>query len=218
MDYGAGMPLDSKVFEAMKPYFMENYGNPSSSHSAGNRAQEALATSRKQVANLVAADKPKEIIFTSGGTESNNLAIKGAVYRNKKKGNHIITSAIEHRSVMNICRFLQRDGFEVTYLPVDKQGIINLGKLEEAMTEKTVLISIMYGNGEIGTIQPIKEIGKLAQEKDVIFHVDAVAAAGKVPINVKNENINLLSLSSNDMYGPKGVGALYIKTGNGQSS
>lgn len=213
MDYGAGMPLDSKVFQAMKPYFVENYGNPSSSHSAGNRAQEALATSRKQVANLVAADKPKEIIFTSGGTESNNLAIKGAVYRNKKKGNHIIASAIEHRSVMNICRFLQRDGFEVTYFPVDKQGIVDLGKLEEAMTEKTVLISIMYGNGEIGTIQPIKEIGKLAQENDVIFHVDAVAAAGKVPINVKNENINLLSISSNDLYGPKGVGALYIKTG-----
>jgi cysteine desulfurase len=213
MDHGAGMPLDSKIFEAMKPYFMENYGNSSSSHSSGNVARNAMESAREKVARLVAAEKPQEVIFTSGGTESNNLAIKGAAYRNRKKGNHIITTAIEHISVINICKYLQKQGFEVTYVPVDKQGMVDIEKLEEAINDKTVLISVMYANGEIGTIQPIREIGKLAQENEVIFHVDAVAAAGQVPINVKEENIDLLSLSSNDLYGPKGVGALYIKAG-----
>jgi cysteine desulfurase len=207
------MPLNSRVFEAMKPYFMENYGNPSSSHSFGNSARNAIATSREKVAQLVAAEKPLEVIFTSGGTESNNLAIKGIAYRNREKGNHIIATAIEHISVMNICKFLQKQGFEVTYVPVDEQGVVDIEKLEAAINDRTILISVMYANGEIGTIQPIREIGKLAQENNVIFHVDAVAAAGKVPINVKEENIDLLSLSSNDMYGPKGVGALYIKMG-----
>jgi cysteine desulfurase len=213
MDHGAGMPLDSSVFEAMKPYFMENYGNPSSSHSFGNSARNAIAASREKVAQLVAAEKPQEVIFTSGGTESNNLAIKGVAYRNREKGNHIITTAIEHVSVINICKFLQKQGFEVSYVPVDKQGVVDLEKLEAAINDRTVLISVMYANGEIGTIQPIKEIGKVAHENQVYFHVDAVAAAGKVPINVKEENIDLLSISSNDMYGPKGVGALYIKKG-----
>jgi len=213
MDHGAGMPLDSRVFEAMKPYFRENYGNPSSSHSFGNSARNAMESAREKVALLVAAEKPQEVIFTSGGTESNNLAIKGVAYRNRDKGNHIITTAIEHISVINICKFLQKQGFEVTYIPVDKQGVVDLEKLEEAINDRTILISVMYSNGEIGTIQPIREIGKLAQENSIVFHVDAVAAAGKVPINVKEENIDLLSLSSNDMYGPKGVGALYIKMG-----
>jgi len=213
MDHGAGVPLNSRVFEAMKPYFMENYGNPSSSHSFGNSARNAIAASREKVAQLVTAEKSQEVIFTSGGTESNNLAIKGVAYRNREKGNHIITTAIEHISVINICKFLQKQGFEVSYVPVDKQGVVDLEKLEAAINDKTILISVMYANGEIGTIQPISEIGKLAQENNVIFHVDAVAAAGKVPINVKEENIDLLSISSNDMYGPKGVGALYIKTG-----
>jgi len=213
MDHGAGMPLDSRVFEAMKPYFMEYYGNPSSSYSSGNIAKEALAASREKVAQLVAAENSREIIFTSGGTESNNLAIKGVAYRNREKGNHIITTAIEHISVINICKFLQKQGFEVTYVPVDKQGVVDLEKVKAAIKDKTILISVMYANGEIGTIQPIREIGKLAQENSIIFHVDAVAAAGKVPINVKEENIDLLSISSNDMYGPKGVGALYIKKG-----
>ncbi len=213
MDHGAGMPLDSRVFEAMKPYFMEYYGNPSSSHSSGNSAKEALAASREKVAQLVAAENSREIIFTSGGTESNNLAIKGVAYRNREKGNHIITTAIEHISVINICKFLQKQGFEVTYVPVDKQGVVDLEKVKAAIKDKTILISVMYANGEIGTIQPIREIGKLAQENSIIFHVDAVAAAGKVPINVKEENVDLLSISSNDMYGPKGVGALYIKKG-----
>jgi len=213
MDNGAGMPLDPKVFEAMKPYFFEDYGNPSSSHSSGNRVKEALAESREKVAQLLSAEKAQEIIFTSGGTESNNLALKGAVYRNLKKGNQIITTSIEHISLINICKFLQKHGYDITYIPVNKQGVVDLEKLEDAITEKTILISVMYANGEIGTIQPIKEIGKLTLENDIIFHVDAVAAAGKVPINVKEENIDLLSISSNDMYGPKGVGALYIKKG-----
>jgi len=213
MDHGAGMPLDSRVFEAMKPYFGENYGNPSSSHSSGNVARNAVESARENVARLVAAEKPQEVIFTSGGTESNNLAIKGFVYRNRKKGNHIVTTAIEHMSVINVCKFLQKQGFEVTYVPVDKQGIVDLEKLEDAINDKTILISVMYANGEIGTVQPIREIGKLAQENSIGFHVDAVAAAGQVPINVKDENIDLLSISSNDMYGPKGVGALYIKSG-----
>ncbi len=213
LDHGAGMPLDPKVFEAMKPYFMEKYGNPSSAHSFGNIAKAALAASRENVAHLVGAEKPKEVIFTSGGTESNNLAIKGVALRNKSKGNHIITTAVEHISVVNICKFLQKQGFEVSYVPVDKQGVVDLKKLEEAINDKTILISVIYANGEIGTIQPIREIGKLVHDNQVTFHVDAVAAAGKVPINVKEENIDLLSISSNDMYGPKGVGALYIKTG-----
>jgi cysteine desulfurase len=213
MDHGAGMPLDTKVFEAMKPYFFENYGNPSSAHSYGNSAKAALAASREKVAALAGAEKPQEIVFTSGGTESNNLAIKGAALRNKGKGNHIITSAIEHISVINICKYLQKQGFEVTYVPVDKEGVVDLEKLKESVNDKTSLISVQYGNGEIGTIQPIKEIGEIAQENNITFHVDAVAAAGQVPINVQEENIDLLSLSSNDMYGPKGVGALYIKRG-----
>jgi cysteine desulfurase len=213
MDHGAGTPLDSRVLGAMKPYFRENYGNPSSAHSFGNVARNALESAREKVAQLVAAEKPQEVIFTSGGTESNNLAIGGFAYRNREKGNHIITTAIEHISVINICRHLQKQGLEVTYVPVDKQGVVDLEKLEDAINNRTVLISVMYANGEIGTIQPIREIGKLAQENKVAFHVDAVAAAGKVPINVKEEDIDLLSISSNDMYGPKGVGALYIRKG-----
>jgi cysteine desulfurase len=213
MDHGAGMPLDPRILEAMRPYFLNDYGNPSSSHSYGNSAKEALAASREKVAQLIAAEKPREIIFTSGGTESNNLAIKGFALRNRAKGDHIITTAIEHISVINICKYLQKQGYEVTYVPVDKQGVVDVEKIEEEITDKTILISVMYANGEIGTIQPISEIGKLAQENNVLFHVDAVAAAGKIPINVKEENIGLLSISSNDMYGPKGVGALYIKRG-----
>jgi len=213
VDHGAGMPLDSRVLEAMKPYFLADYGNPSSSHSYGNSAKEALAASREKVARLVAAEKSRDVIFTSGGTESNNLALKGVAFRNREKGNHIITTAIEHMSVINVCKYLQKQGFEVTYVPVDTQGVVDVEKLKAAITDKTILISVMYANGEIGTIQPIREIGKLARENSVLFHVDAVAAAGKVPINVKEENIDLLSVSSNDMYGPKGVGALYIKQG-----
>jgi cysteine desulfurase len=213
LDNGAGMPLDSRVFEVMKPYFFSDYGNASSAHSFGNSAKAALSNAREQVVALVGAEKAQEIVFTSGGTESNNLALKGFALRNKAKGNHIITTAVEHISLVNICKYLQKQGFEVTYIPVDKYGVVDLEKLEAAITDKTILISTIYANGEIGTIQPIPEIGKIANEHNITFHVDAVAAAGKVPINVKDEHIDLLSLSSNDMYGPKGVGALYIKRG-----
>jgi len=213
MDHVAGMPLDPRVFEAMKPYFIENYGNPSSSHSFGANARNALTEAREKVARLIGAEKPEEVIFTSGGTESNNLAIMGVAYRNKDKGNHIITATTEHMSVINICKHLQKQGFEITYVPVDKQGMVNPEKLKDEITDKTILISVMYANGEIGTIQPIREIGKIAHENQTYFHVDAVAAAGKVPINVEEKNIDLLSISSNDIYGPKGVGALYIKRG-----
>ncbi len=213
MDHAAGMPVDPRVLEAMKPYFTENYGNPSSSHSFGANARNVLMESREKVARLIGAEKPEEVIFTSGGTDSNNLAIKGVAYRNKEKGNHIITTTIEHMSVLNICKYLQKQGFEITYMPVDKQGMVDPEKLKDEITDKTILISVMYANSEIGTIQPIREIGKIARENQIYFHVDAVAAAGKVPINVKEENIDLMSISSNDMYGPKGMGTLYIKSG-----
>jgi len=213
MDHAAGMPVDPRIFEAMKPYFIENYGNPSSSHSFGASARNALMESREKVARLIGAEKPDEIIFTSGGTESNNLAIEGVAYRNKDKGNHIITSTIEHISVINICKHLQKQGFEITYIPVDKQGIVDPQRLKDKITDRTILISVMYANGEIGTIQPVREIVKIAHENEIYFHVDAVAAAGNVPIDVERENIDLLSISSNDMYGPKGIGALYIKKG-----
>nr|AHM02053.1 aminotransferase class V [uncultured miscellaneous Crenarchaeota group] len=213
MDHAAGMPVDPRVLEATKQHSTENYGNPSSSHSFGASAKNALMESRGKVAQLIGSEKPKEVIFASGGTESNNLAIKGVAYRNKDKGNHIITTTIEHISVINICKHLQKQGFEITYIPVDKQGMVAPQRIKDAVTDKTILVSVMYANGEIGTIQPIREIGKIAHENQIYFHVDAVAAAGKVPINVEEENIDLLSISSNDMYGPKGVGALYIKKG-----
>jgi len=213
MDNAAGMPVDPRVFEAMKTCFIENYGNPSSSHSFGASARNALMESREKVARLIGTEKPEEVIFTSGGTESNNLAIKGVAYRNKNRGNHIITTTIEHISVINICKHLQKQGFEITYLPVDEQGMVDPEKLRDEITDKTILTSVMYANGEIGTIQPIRDIGKIARDNQIYFHVDAVAATGKVHINVEEENIDLLSISSNDMYGPKGVGALYIKKG-----
>ena len=213
MDYGAGMPVDSRVFEAMKPYWLEKYGNPSSAHSFGAAAKNAVMESREKVARLIGAEKPEEIIFTSGGTESNNLAIKGVAYRNKDKGNHIITTAIEHISIINICKHLRKQGFEITRIPVDREGLVKPQEVEDAMTDGTILVSCMYANGEIGAIQPIRAIGEIARDNQICFHVDAVAAAGKVPIDVEEENIDLLAVSSNDMYGPKGVGALYIKKG-----
>jgi cysteine desulfurase len=213
MDHTASRPIDPRVFEAMTPYFKEIYGNPSSLHSFGLDAKKALEESRTKVARLIGAENPEEIRFTSGGTESNNLAIKGVAYRNKKRGNHIITTTIEHMSVMNTCKYLAKQGFEITYVPVDNQGVVDLEKLENVINEKTILISVTYASGEIGTIEPIREIGKLASDNEIYLHVDAVAAAGKIPINIEDEHINLLSISSNDMYGPKGVGALYVKKG-----
>jgi len=213
MDYMAGMPVDPRVLEAMMPYFSQQYGNPSSLHSWGNEARKAMEDARTKVVAFVGAKRSEEIFFTSGGTESNNLAIKGVAYRNKDRGNHIVTTAIEHMSVMNSCKSLMKDGFNVTYVPVDKYGVVDVQSLEKAITDKTILVSVMYANGEIGTIQPIKEIGEIVHRKGALLHVDAVAAAGQVPINVENENIDLMSISSNDMYGPRGVGAIYVKTG-----
>lgn len=213
MDHSAGMPVDQRVIEAMMPYFSQQYGNPSSPHSWGNEVRKAMENARAKVAALIGAKKTEEVFFTSGGTESNNLAIKGVVYRNKDKGNHIVTTTIEHMSIMNSCKSLTKDGFNVSHVPVDKYGVVDISSLEKSISDKTVLVSVMYANGEIGTIQPIKEIAKIVHSKGALLHVDAVAATGQVPIDVENENIDLMSVSSNDMYGPRGVGALYVKTG-----
>lgn len=210
MDYGSASPVDSRALEAMMPYFDKDIGNPSSLHSAGRKAKRELENARGQVAVLIGSS-PKSIIFTSGSTESNNLALRGAAMRYKDKGNHIVTTSVEHMSVMNPLKDLQRSGFEVTHVPVDKDGLVNVEKIKNAITDKTILISVMYANGEVGTVQPIREIGEIASDKKILFHVDGTAAVGKVPVNVENEHIDLLTISSNDMYGPKGVGALYVK-------
>ncbi len=212
MDYSASSPVDTRVVEAMMPYFTESYGNPSSLHYMGREAVEALMGARVKIGELVGS-KPEEIIFTSGGTESNNLGIKGAARRSKDKGNHLITTDIEHISTWNIYKYLKKEGFETTSIPVDSQGVVDVEKLKESITDKTVLISVMYANGEVGTIEPIREIGEIARDHGVLFHVDAVAAAGKIPIDVERDNIDLMSISSNDIYGPKGTGALFVRKG-----
>jgi cysteine desulfurase len=189
------------------------YGNPSSIHSFGQETRQALEDARIKIAELISAERKETIFFTSGATESNNVAIKGVADRNKDRGTHIITSSIEHMSVLNPCKFLITNGFKVTFLPVDTYGFVNLEKLEEELTDDTILVSIMYANGEIGTIQPIKAISQIVHTKNAYLHVDATAANGQVPLDVQDEGIDLLTLSSNDMYGPKGVGALYIKKG-----
>ena len=213
MDYSAGKPVDTRCLEAMGPYNQEIFGNPSSVHLYGREAKEALEKAREQVAKLVGATKAKEIIFTSGGTESSNLAIRGVAGRARKKGNHIITSDIEHVSVLNTCKSLEKEGYQITYLPVDRSGFVDPDSLRQAITPETILITIIYANNEIGTIQPIKELGAIARAHNICFHVDGVAAIGQVPIQVEEENIDLLSISSNDIYGPKGMGALYIREG-----
>ena len=213
MDYAAGKPVDPRAIEAMLPYMKTSYGNPSSLHVAGQEAKNALDEARIKVAELINAEKAESIIFTSGATESNNLAIKGAANRNKDRGTKIITSSVEHMSVVNPVKFLTTKGFEVVFLPVDKFGILDLGSLEKELNDKTTLVSIVYANGEIGTIEPIQEISKIVHTKNAFLHVDATVAAGQVPIDVKALGIDLLTVSSNDMYGPKGVGALYVKDG-----
>ena len=213
MDYAAGKPVAPEVLEAMMPYLTDKCGNPSSPHSWGNEARKAMEDARAKIVSLIAAKKPEEIFFTSGGTESNNIAIKGVAFRNKDRGNHIVATTAEHMSVMNPCKSLLKQGFDVTFVPVDKFGIVDLQALETAVSDKTTLVSVAYANGEIGTIQPIREIGEIAHRKGASLHMDAVAACGQVPINVQDENIDLMSISSNDMYGPRGMGALYVKTG-----
>ena len=213
MDYSAATPVDERVLAAMMPYYTEKFGNPSSLHNAGREPRKAMEEARSKVASLLNAKRKEEIIFTSNGTESNNIGIKGVAMRMKGDGKHIITSAIEHISVLNIMKYLEKNGFEITFIPPTGDGFVELQKLEQAIRKDTVLVSIMYANNEIGTLQPIDEIGKMLEEKDIFFHVDAVAAAGKVPIDVQKSKIDLLSVSSNDLGGPRGAGALYVKDG-----
>jgi cysteine desulfurase len=196
----------------MLPYFQEDFGNPAMIYEAGTAAQKALESSRETVAGLIHAD-PQEIVFTSGGTESNNLALLGYAQRNQARGNHIIISAVEHISILNLAKQLKKLGFEVSEVPVDNFGEVRLDKLREAITDQTILVSVQFANNEVGTIQPAAEIGKLCREGGIAFHTDAVAAAGLLPLNVGRDRIDIMSLSSNDIYGPKGVGALYLRKG-----
>ncbi|MEW5798045.1 MAG: cysteine desulfurase family protein [Bacteroidota bacterium] len=212
MDYHATTPVDQRVLESMMPFYTEHFGNAASlQHRFGWIAKEAVENARKKIADAIHAD-PMEIIFTSGATESNNLAIKGAAENLKEKGNHIITTQIEHKCVLDSCKRLEEHGFVVTYLPVDSYGKVSVDDIANAMTSKTILVSVMAANNEIGTIQPIEEIGKLCAERGVLFHTDATQAVGKFPIDVLRMNIHLLSFASHKIYGPKGVGALYIRS------
>jgi len=214
MDYHATTPVDPRVLEAMLPYFTEHFGNAASrNHAFGWSAEEAVETARKQVADLLGANA-KEIIFTSGATESNNLAIKGAAEMYREKGNHVITCVIEHKAVIDTCKKLEKQGARVTYLPVQKDGRISLDELRAAITDKTILISIMTANNEIGVLQPVAEIGAIAKEKGILFHTDAVQAAGKVPFDVNQIKADMVSISAHKMYGPKGVGALFVRRRN----
>src|SRR5450631_3966119 len=214
MDNHATTQVDPRVVEAMLPYFTERFGNAASrNHSFGWAGEEAVETARQQIASLINAT-PKEIIFTSGATESDNLMIKGIAEMYREKGNHIITQAIEHKAVLDTCKRLEKYGYEVTYLPVQKDGRIDLEDLKRAMDDKTILVSIMTANNEIGALQPIREIGALCHERGVLFHTDAVQAIGKVPFNVIQDNVDLASITAHKLYGPKGVGALYVRRKN----
>ncbi|MBS0547152.1 MAG: IscS subfamily cysteine desulfurase [Proteobacteria bacterium] len=211
LDYQATTPMDPRVLEAMMPYFTHKFGNPHSrSHAYGWEAEEGVEKARGQVAKLIGADD-KEVIFTSGATESNNLAIRGVAEFYKDRKNHVVTTVTEHKCVLDTCRHLEQNGFEVTYLPVQKNGLIDLEELRAAITDKTVVVSIMAVNNEIGVIQPLAEIGKICREKKVFFHTDAAQAAGKIPLDVEAMNIDMMSISGHKIYGPKGIGALYVR-------
>src|ERR1700724_4193270 len=210
-DNHATTPMDPRVLQAMLPYFTEKFGNAASrNHAFGWESEKAVDHARKQIADLIGAN-PKEIVFTSGATESDNLAIKGVAEMYAEKGNHIITAATEHKAVLDTCKKLEKHGYRVTYLPVKADGLVDLDMLREAITDKTILITLMYANNEIGVIQPVTEIGKIAREKGVLFHTDGVQAVGKIPVNVIKDNIDLMSMSAHKIYGPKGVGALYVR-------
>lgn len=213
MDYAAGCPVDGRVVKAMEPYLVSSMGNPSSVHSLGREARRALDEARRQVAELVSAENTNEMVFTSGATESINLAIRGTAELLREKGNHVITSEVEHMAVLNTCKQLGNTGFKVTRVPVDRYGMIDPSKIAEAITSQTTLVSVHYANNEVGTVQPIMEISRICSDEGILLHVDAVAAEGKMVLDVQRDNISLLSLSSNDIYGPRGVGALYVKSG-----
>ena len=211
LDYQATTPMDPRALDAMLPYFTEKFGNPHSrTHRFGWEAEDAVEKARAQVASIIGA-QPKEIVFTSGATESNNLALKGVAHFYKDRKDHIITVVTEHKCVLDTCRHLEQEGFTVTYLPVDENGLIDLEKLRKAITEKTLLVSIMAVNNEVGTIQPLKEIGAMCRENGVFFHTDAAQAVGKIPLDVNEMNIDLMSISGHKLYGPKGIGALFVR-------
>src|ERR1700693_2282270 len=210
-DNHATTPMDPRVLQAMLPYFTEKFGNAASrNHAFGWESEKAVDHARKQIADLIGATG-KEIVFTSGATESNNLALKGVAEMYAEKGNHIITAATEHKAVLDTCKKLEKSGYRVTYLPVKGDGLVDLDMLREAITDKTILVTIMYANNEIGVIQPVAEIGKICREKGAIFHTDGVQAVGKVPVDVIKDNVDLMSITAHKMYGPKGVGALYVR-------
>jgi len=212
MDSQSTTPVDPRVLEAMIPYFTEKFGHPASrNHPFGWEAEGGVDKAREQIAKLIGARDPKEVVFTSGGTEAINLALKGVAEMYREKGNHIVTTTIEQRATLDVCKRLERQGFEVTYVPVGREGLVDVEAIRAALTDKTILISVMFANNEIGTIQPVAELGKLAKEKGIIFHTDATQAVGKIPVDVEAMGIDLLSATAHMLYGPKGVGALYVR-------